>query len=74
MQGALGVQVWPWGGGAMRAVSVSAVGVGAVQASAFQTVVSKWSVSLQTPLPVFVKVTDAASLASLRRIKSVNAT
>lgn len=46
MQGALGVQVWPWGGGAMRAVSVSAVGVGAVQASAFQTVVSKWSVSL----------------------------
>lgn len=28
----------------------------------------------QTPLPVFVKVTDAASLASLRRIKSVNAT
>jgi len=30
----------------MRAVSVSAVGVGAVQASAFQTVVSKWSVSL----------------------------
>lgn len=28
----------------------------------------------QTPLPVFVKVTDAVSLASLRRIKSANAT
>lgn len=28
----------------------------------------------ETLLPVFVKVTDAASLASLRRIKSMNAT
>lgn len=50
-------------------------GVGAVQASAFQAVVSKWSVSLpDSTACVCESEADAAALASLRRIKSVDAT